>query len=98
MARSRWKGPYVSEHTLIKVRKARAQIKEQGFVNTSELIRANRNDTIIPEFVGLHFKVHNGKSYLPVNVNENMVGYKFGEFSPTKKPVKHPENKKEKKK
>ncbi|MGF1530654.1 MAG: 30S ribosomal protein S19 [Puniceicoccaceae bacterium] len=44
----------------------------------------SRRSTITPDFVGLNFNVHNGKSFLPVYVTENMVGHKLGEFSPTR--------------
>ena len=44
----------------------------------------SRRSTILPEFVGLTFGVHNGKKHIPVTVSENMVGHKFGEFSPTR--------------
>ena len=44
----------------------------------------SRRSTITPDFVGLNFTVHNGKSFLPVYVTENMVGHKLGEFSPTR--------------
>ncbi len=45
----------------------------------------SRRSTITPDFVGVHFNVHNGKSFLPVYVTENMVGHKLGEFSPTRR-------------
>lgn len=44
----------------------------------------SRRSTITPDFVGLNFNVHNGKSFVPVYVTENMVGHKLGEFSPTR--------------
>lgn len=44
----------------------------------------SRRSTITPDFVGLNFTVHNGKSFLPVYVTENMVGHKLGEFAPTR--------------
>jgi small subunit ribosomal protein S19 len=51
----------------------------------NEVIRTwSRRSTIIPQFVGLTFGVHNGKKFVPVLVTENMVGHKFGEFSPTR--------------
>ena len=51
----------------------------------NEIIRIwSRRSTILPQFVGLTFGVYNGHKFLPVQVNENMVGHKFGEFSPTR--------------
>ena len=44
----------------------------------------SRRSTILPEFVGINFAVHNGKRFIPVNVTEDMVGHKLGEFSPTR--------------
>ena len=53
----------------------------------------SRKSTITPDFVGLNFNVHNGKSFLPVYVTENMVGHKLGEFSPTRTFKGHPAGK-----
>ena len=53
----------------------------------------SRRSTITPDFVGLNFNVHNGKSFLPVYVTENMVGHKLGEFSPTRTFKGHPAGK-----
>ncbi len=78
MARSVWKGPFVDGHLLKKAEKAR----ETG---RKDVIRIwSRRSTILPQFVGLTFGVYNGRRFLPVLVNENMVGHKFGEFSPTR--------------
>tara|TARA_B100000586_G_scaffold112271_1_gene80854 strand:+ start:144 stop:422 length:279 start_codon:yes stop_codon:yes gene_type:complete len=78
MARSVWKGPFV-DITLIK--KA-AKVSESG---RKEVIKTwSRRSTILPQFVGLTFGVYNGKKFIPVLVNENMVGHKLGEFSPTR--------------
>ncbi len=78
MARSQKKGPYVDEKLFRKV----MNLKASG-VNT--LIRTwSRGCTIVPEFVGQRFEVHNGKAFLPVYVSEDMVGHKLGEFSPTR--------------
>ena len=78
MSRSSKKGPYVDENLFHKALGARA--------SGSHLpIRAyNRACTIVPEFVGLTFDVHNGKHFLKVFVTEDMVGHKLGEFSPTR--------------
>ena len=78
MARSVWKGPFV-DMTLIK--KAQ-KVSDSG---RKEVIKTwSRRSTILPQFVGLTFGVYNGKKFVPVNVTENMVGHKLGEFSPTR--------------
>jgi len=78
MARSIWKGPFVDGYLLKKAEHVRG-------AKRNEVIRTwSRRSTIIPQFVGLTFGVHNGKKFVPVMVNENMVGHKFGEFSPTR--------------
>ena len=78
MARSLKKGPFVDERLFRKVQKAR----EAG-VRTP--IRPwSRRCTIVPEFVGVKFEVHNGKMFHEVQVSEDMVGHKLGEFSPTR--------------
>ena len=78
MARSVWKGPFV-DTTLIK--KAE-KISESG---KKQVIKTwSRRSTILPQFVGLTFGVYNGQKFVPVAVSENMVGHKFGEFSPTR--------------
>ena len=78
MARSVWKGPFV-DVTLIKKAKV---VSDSG---KKEIIKTwSRKSTIIPQFVGLTFGVYNGRKYIPVSVNENMVGHKLGEFSPTR--------------
>ncbi|SVC12888.1 uncharacterized protein METZ01_LOCUS265742 [marine metagenome] len=78
MARSIKKGFYTDTKLLGKAMKA----KEAG---SSKPIKTwSRRSTIMPEFVGLTFNVHNGKAFLPVYVSENMVGHKLGEFSPTR--------------
>ena len=89
MARSVWKGPFV-DMTLIK--KAE-KVSESG---KKEVIKTwSRRSTIIPQFVGLTFGVYNGRKFIPVSITENMVGHKFGEFSPTRTFKGHtPANKK----
>ena len=78
MARSIWKGPFV-DMTLIK--KAQ-KVSDSG---RKEVIKTwSRRSTILPQFVGLTFGVYNGQKFVPVSVNENMVGHKLGEFSPTR--------------
>lgn len=83
MSRSLKKGPYVDEKLLKKVMNA---IKTGDRKPIKTWARAC---TLTPEMVGMTFSVHNGKDFLPVFVDENMVGHKIGEFSPTRKFVSH---------
>lgn len=78
MARSLKKGPFVDEKLMKKV-KAMMESGEKKLIKTW-----SRRSTIIPEFIGYTFAVHNGKKFIPVYVTENMVGHKLGEFSPTR--------------
>ena len=78
MARSIKKGPFVQDALLLKV-EALNQKNEKKVVKTW-----SRASTILPEFVGHTFAVHNGNKFVPVYVTENMVGHKLGEFSPTR--------------
>ena len=76
MARSIKKGPFFDEYLLKKAEEAKS---------TEKPIKTwSRRSTIIPDFVGLTFAVHNGNKFIPVYVTENMVGHKLGEFSPTR--------------
>ena len=78
MARSIWKGPFVDGFLLKKAEAARSSGRK-------DIIRIwSRRSTILPQFVGLTFGVYNGQKFIPVLVTENMVGHKFGEFSPTR--------------
>ena len=78
MTRSVWKGPVVDGYILKKADAARGSGRK-------DVIKIwSRRSTILPQFVGLTFGVYNGHKFLPVQVNENMVGHKFGEFSPTR--------------
>lgn len=91
MPRSVWKGPFVDGYLLNKADKAR----ESG---RNEVIKTwSRRSTIIPQFVGLTFGVHNGQKFVPVLVTEEMVGHKLGEFSPTRTYWGHGADKKAKK-
>ncbi len=88
MPRSLRKGPFVDEHLLKKVMKA----KETG---SRKVIKTwSRRSTITPDFVGLTFAVHNGKRFIPVFVTEDMVGHKLGEFAPTRTFYGHAGDKK----
>jgi small subunit ribosomal protein S19 len=92
MARSIWKGPFVDGYVLKKAEKAKAG-------GRSEVIKIwSRRSTILPQFVGLTFAVYNGKKHVPVNVTEDMIGQKFGEYSPTRTYYGHAADKKAKRK
>ena len=78
MSRSVWKGPFVDGYLLKKAEASRG-------TGRNEVIKTwSRRSTILPQFVGLTFGVYNGKKFIPVNVTEEMVGHKLGEFSPTR--------------
>ena len=78
MARSIWKGPFVDLHLLRKAEGAQE-------ANSNKPIKTwSRRSTILPQFVGLTFNVYNGRKFVPVSVNEDMVGHKLGEFAPTR--------------
>ena len=92
MSRSVWKGPFVDGYILKKAEAAR----ESG---RKEVIKIwSRRSTILPQFVGLTFGVHNGQKHIPVLVSEDMVGHKFGEFSPSRTYYGHAADKKAKRK
>jgi small subunit ribosomal protein S19 len=88
MARSVWKGPFVDLHLLKKAEVAQDE-------NSTKPIKTwSRRSTILPQFVGLVFNVHNGHKFVPVSVNEDMVGHKLGEFAPTRYFPGHASDKK----
>lgn len=90
MARSVWKGPFVDGYLLNKAEVSR----ESG---RKEVIKTwSRRSTILPQFVGLTFGVHNGHKFIPVLVTEHMIGHKFGEFAPTRTYYGHSADKKAK--
>ena len=90
MPRSLKKGPFVDGHLL-------AKVKQTDGSQSHKIIKTwSRRSTILPEFVGLTFAVHNGKKFLPVFVTEDMVGHKLGEFSPTRTFYGHAGDKKAK--
>ena len=78
MPRSLKKGPFVDDHLMKKVTEA-TETRSTKIIKTW-----SRRSTILPEFVGLTFAVHNGKKFLPVFIAEDMVGHKLGEFAPTR--------------
>ncbi|MAK61063.1 MAG: 30S ribosomal protein S19 [Ponticaulis sp.] len=90
MSRSVWKGPFVDGYLLKKAESAANATKREVIKTWS------RRSTILPNFVGLTFQVHNGNKFIPVTVSEEMVGHKFGEFAPTRTYYGHGADKKAK--
>jgi small subunit ribosomal protein S19 len=82
MTRSAKKGPYVSDNLIKKISGKRPE--QAGLIKTWE-----RDSVISPEMVGFKFGVYNGKEHLEVLATEDMVGHRLGEFSPTRKFIKH---------
>ena len=78
MARSVWKGPFVDGYLLKKAENSRSSGRHDVIKTWS------RRSTILPQFVGLTFQVHNGNKFIPVYITENMVGHKLGEFAATR--------------
>ena len=88
MVRSVWKGPFVDGYLLKKADASRSSGRH-------EMIKIwSRRSTILPQFVGLTFGVHNGKKHIPVAVTEDMIGHKLGEFAPTRQFAGHGGDKK----
>ena len=79
MARSVWKGPFVHPSLLKKIDKLKKETGHKKPIKTW-----SRHSTIIPDFVGHSFMIHNGKSFIPITISEEMVGHKLGEFAPTR--------------
>ena len=73
MSRSSWKGPFVNINL------------DNSHNNKLAIKTKSRSTSIVPNFVGQTFQVHNGHNYVKVIINEDMIGYKLGEFSPTRK-------------
>ncbi len=92
MPRSVWKGPFVDGYLLKKAESAQASERREVIKTWS------RRSTIMPQFVGLNFQVHNGNKFVPVLVTEEMVGHKFGEFAPSRTYYCHGADKKAKRK
>jgi len=90
LPRSLKKGPFVDGHLIKKAEIARETMSRKIIKTWS------RRSTILPEFVGLTFAVHNGKKFLPVFVSEDMVGHKLGEFAPTRTFYSHAGDRKSK--
>lgn len=90
MSRSVWKGPFVDRYLLKKADAVRSSGRKEVIKTWS------RRSTILPQFVGLTFGVHNGQKYIPVFVSEDMIGHKLGEFSLTRTYYGHAGDKKAK--
>ena len=88
MSRSLKKGPFIDEHLMNKVQKLNAANQKKAIQTWS------RRSTIYPDFVGHTVAVYNGKTHLPIDVTEDMVGHKFGEFAPTRTYRGHGKDKK----
>lgn len=87
MSRSKWKGPYVKINLLNNFK----------LFKHNEIKVTSRSSTILNKFVGHLFKVHNGKEFIKLKITEKMVGFKFGEFSNTRKKFLFKSKKKKKK-
>ena len=92
MTRSIWKGSFV-DNSLIKKAEKLSQSGRKEVLKTW-----SRRSTILPQFVGLTFGVYNGRKHVPVSVSEDMIGQKFGEYSPTRTYYGHGADKKAKRK
>jgi small subunit ribosomal protein S19 len=79
MPRSIKKGPFVDEYLIKKANGVKGKTGSKAIIKTW-----SRRSTIIPDFIGVTFAVHNGRKHVPVFVTENMVGHKLGEFAPTR--------------
>ena len=92
MSRSVWKGPFVDGYLLRKAETTQNSGRKDVIKTWS------RRSTILPQFVGLTFGVHNGHKHIPVSISEDMVGMKLGEFAPTRNFPGHAADKKAKRK
>ena len=88
MSRSISKGPFIDVHLQKKIDEMNKKMDKKVLKTWS------RRSTILPQFVGLTFGVYNGHKFIPVSVNEQMVGHKFGEFAPTRTYFGHEADKK----
>ena len=88
MSRSSKKGPFVEDRLMDRIEAMNSSGQKQMIKTWS------RRSTILPQFVGLTFSVYNGQKFIPVSVNEDMVGHKLGEFAPTRNFPGHAGDKK----
>jgi len=91
MSRSVWKGPFVDMHLLKKSEAMTVSGK------SSPIKTWSRRSTVLPQFVGQTFNIHNGHKFIPVYVTDEMVGHKLGEFAPTRTYYGHGADKKARK-
>nr|YP_009370734.1 ribosomal protein S19 [Eukaryota sp. BB2]AQL10442.1 ribosomal protein S19 [Eukaryota sp. BB2] len=92
MPRSIWKGPFIDKCLISKlINYSNEELKKNPIKTWS------RRSFIIPEFCGLNFEIHNGKTFYPLTITESMVGHKLGEFSSTRKLCVYTKTKKKKK-
>lgn len=82
MNRVKWKGPFVSNNLLKK-------IKNSNLAKVSSFKTVTRNSLVLPTFIGLPLKIYNGKTFIVIKVLKEMVGHKLGEFVPTRKQFLH---------
>lgn len=95
MSRSAWKLPFCHPSLFNKISKVIKEFSDGAGAKGGSIIKTrSRGSTILPNFVGLQFAVYNGKKYIPVLVNSDMIGHKLGEFSPTRTFKGHGGNKK----
>ena len=88
MARSAKKGPFIEQRLL-------AKIEEMNISGNKKVLKTwSRRSTILPDFIGHTFAVHDGRKHVPVYVDDSMVGHKLGEFAPTKTFKGHIQEKK----
>ncbi len=90
MARSLKKGPFVD----VSLMKKALEMQDDPKKGNKVIKTWSRRSTIVPEFIGLTFAVHNGKKFIPVYVTDNMIGHKLGEFSLTRTYYGHGADKK----
>ena len=83
MSRSVWKGPFVDPSLIKKIE------KQKKATNMKPIKTWSRKSTIIPDFVGSSFLIHNGRKFISITISEDMVGHKLGEFSPTRQFSSH---------
>jgi len=86
MNRVKWKGPYIKTDLLKK-------IKNYKLVSRNNIKTISKNSTILPKFIGLTFRIYNGKTFTIVKIIDEMVGYKLGEFVSTRKQFSYKKNK-----
>ncbi|WP_339045590.1 30S ribosomal protein S19 [Candidatus Mesenet endosymbiont of Agriotes lineatus] len=85
MSRSAWKPPFCHPNLFNEVSKVVKELSNGVGKESNSIIKTrSRGSTILPNFIGLWFSVYNGKKYIPILVDSNMVGHKLGEFSPTR--------------